>query len=191
MLVAGDEIGRTQQGNNNGFAQDNEISWVNWPQADTELLEFTRHLIHLRQSNRVLQRRKFLTGRPVREGGQVDVAWFRSDGTEMDSGHWNDGGRSMGVWLNGDLDEVGPRGEQLQGSTLLLCFNLSDEELPWQLPGEHWGQHWLCRVDTEHAQARTTAHQANGSITLAARSVLVLEEYISEPAASAASSSPA
>ncbi|KLR60448.1 glycogen debranching enzyme GlgX [Actinobacteria bacterium IMCC26207] len=191
MLVAGDEIGRTQHGNNNGFAQDNEISWVNWSQADTELLEFTRHLIHLRQSNRVLQRRKFLTGRAVREGSQVDVAWFRSDGTEMDSGHWNDGGRSMGVWLNGDLDEVGPRGEQLQGSTLLLCFNLGDEELAWQLPGEQWGQHWLCRVDTEHAQARTTAYQANGSISLAARSVLVLEQYATEPAPSAASSSPA
>ncbi len=180
MLVAGDEIGRTQLGNNNGFAQDNEISWVNWPEADLELLEFTQGLIHFRQSNRVLQRRKFLTGQAVRDGGQVDVAWFSSDGTEMESGHWHEGSQSLGVWLNGDLDELGPRGERLCGSTLMLWFNLGHEEIAWQLPSESWGKHWLCRVDTEHAQARTTAHQAHGSITLAARSVLVLEEYVAD-----------
>jgi len=181
MLVAGDELGRTQLGNNNGFAQDNEISWVNWADVDLGLLEFTRELIQLRQSNRVLQRRKFLTGRPIREGGQVDVAWFSSTGTEMDSAQWHNGTQSMGVWLNGELDELGPRGEHLSGSTLLLLFNLGDAEISWQLPSEQWGKQWLCRLDTEHAQVRNSAHGASGLIALAARSVLVLQENLADP----------
>ncbi|MEX0768328.1 MAG: glycogen debranching protein GlgX [Microthrixaceae bacterium] len=180
MLVAGDEFGRTQQGNNNGFAQDNEVSWVNWPEADQQLLEFTQHLISLRQSNRVLQRRKFLTGEPVRDGAQVDVAWFAQNGTEMNSEQWHDGSQTLGMWLNGDLDEVGPRGEALHGSTLFICFNFTDARISWQLPHEQWGKHWLCRLDTETESARTSAHQANGSVDLAARSVLVLELYESD-----------
>ena len=177
MIVAGDEFGRTQHGNNNGYAQDNEISWVDWEGADQDLLEFSRRLIELRQRNRVLQRRRFLTGAPVNGDVLPDVAWFTCAGSEMTSDEWNDGTDCIAVWLNGDLDELGPRGEQVAGSTLILGFNLSPGSVTWTLPGEHWGAEWVNRLDTAvNGTPRTDRHPAGQILTLAGRSVVVLEQ---------------
>ena len=177
MLVAGDEMGRTQHGNNNGYAQDNEISWVDWEQVDTELLEFSERLISLRQQHRVLQRRRFLTGEPVNGNELPDVAWFTCGGDEMTPEDWNDGTRCVAVWLNGELEEVGPRGEAVSGSTLLLGFNLGDAEVSWTLPPGRWGGGWIVRLDTTTAGApRDDRHDAGSTISLGGRSIVVLEQ---------------
>ena len=177
MLLAGDEMGRTQHGNNNGYAQDNEISWVDWEQLDTELLEFSERLISLRQQHRVLQRRRFLTGEPVNGNELPDVAWFTCGGDEMTSDDWNDGTRCVAVWLNGELEEVGPRGEAVSGSTLLLGFNLGDAEVSWTLPPDRWGDGWIVRLDTTTAGApRDDRHVAGSTISLGGRSIVVLEQ---------------
>ena len=116
MLLGGDEIGRTQRGNNNAYCQDNEISWYDWERVDEDLLEFTRRLIALRREHPVFRRRRWFQGRPIR--GTVDIGWFRPDGTEMDDDDWDAGfAQSIGVFLNGDAitdrDERGQRSRRL------------------------------------------------------------------------------
>ena len=117
MISHGDELGRTQNGNNNGYCQDNEITWIHWDKADTELLEFTRSVSALRAAHPVFRRRRFFNGMPVRRRGAVglpDISWFRPDGSEMSDDDWGSGfGKSVAVYLNGlgipDLDARGQR----------------------------------------------------------------------------------
>ena len=178
MLLAGDELGRSQRGNNNAYAQDNEISWVDWEDVDEDLHEFTRRLIALRRDQRVLQRRRFLTGAPVNGDELPDVAWFTADGHEMTSEDWDDGNRCLAVWLNGDLDEVGPRGERVGGATLLLGINLGDAALTWTLPPPRWGDAWSPMLDTAISGApRAEQHPADAQISLAGRSIVVFSQH--------------
>ncbi len=182
MIVAGDEMGRTQQGNNNAYAQDNEISWLDWNALDEPMLEFTRALVGFRAANPVLHRRRFLTGENVNGSGLPDVAWFNAAGTEMSDGDWNSDSSRVVVWLNGDLEEVGKRGESITGETLLLAFNPYDEEVQWTLPGERWGKAWTVSIDTSLDASVTTdgsgpgddVYTSGGVVDLAARSVMVL-----------------
>lgn len=117
MLVAGDEFGRTQKGNNNSYCQDNEISWLNWAEVDNELLAFTQRLIELRKSHPSLCRRKWFQGVPIKGIGLMDIAWFLPEGDEMDDEHWQSHfARSLGVFLNGH----GLRSEDEQGNKLLM-----------------------------------------------------------------------
>jgi glycogen operon protein len=123
MLVAGDEIGRTQHGNNNAYCQDNEISWLNWDEADNDLLAFTQKLIKLRKDHPVFRRRRWFQGRPVKGKGLEDIAWFLPEGTEMEDENWNhDFARSLGVFLNGQgIHSLGPKGTlQMMTSTWYL-----------------------------------------------------------------------
>jgi len=182
MLVAGDELGRTQLGNNNAYAQDNEISWIDWSAPDDAMLSFTRDLVALRSANPVLQRRHFLTGDPVGADGLPDVAWFRADGTEMTSHDWDNGTTAVAVWFNGELDEVGPRGESVRGTTLLLGVNLAAEDIEWTLPGCRWGARWQVLVDTATAAASGRADPSGGPhvrggepLELPGRTLIVLE----------------
>ncbi len=102
MLVAGDELGRTQQGNNNAYCQDNEISWLDWTSVDGTLLDFTKKLIHFRREHPVFCRRKWFQGIPIRGTGVEDIVWFLPDASEMDDHHWQeDYARSLAVFLNG------------------------------------------------------------------------------------------
>jgi pullulanase/glycogen debranching enzyme len=109
MLCGGDEIGRSQQGNNNAFCQDNPLSWFDWDDVDDDLLAFTKGLIRLRRGHLVFHRRRFFQGRPFRDGGLADIAWFRPDGIEMADRDWAvDYARALGMLLNGDVVPVTP-----------------------------------------------------------------------------------
>ncbi len=138
MLSHGDELGRTQRGNNNAYCQDNEISWIDWEVDDRarDLLSFTRSALALRRENPVLRRRSFFSGRPVNEEGDRDVRWLKPDGTEMTEPDWRDPeNRVIGMLLHGEAtDEVNDRGRPIEGSTLLLILNASSRSRFFTLP---------------------------------------------------------
>ncbi|HTY19896.1 MAG TPA: glycogen debranching protein GlgX [Myxococcota bacterium] len=133
MLLAGDELGRTQRGNNNAYCQDNEVSWIDWPAADLELLDVTRRLIRLRAEEPVFRRGRWLEGR---RAGATDVAWFRPDGSEMRESDWKTGfAKSLGVFLNGDaIGARDPRGEEIRGASFYLVFNAHSDAVSFRLP---------------------------------------------------------
>jgi len=123
MVLAGDEQGRTQGGNNNAYCQDNEVSWHDWEAADRDLLAFTRRLVQLRRDHPTFRRRRFFQGRPIR--GTVDVGWCKPDGTEMDDHNWaDDHARSLGLFLNGEgINDVDSRGQVLVDDSFLVLLN--------------------------------------------------------------------
>ncbi len=138
MLLGGDELGRTQQGNNNAYCQDNEISWVDWDldDASRELLEFTRGLVAVVRANPILRRRGFFTGEPCTPAGTKDVTWIRPDGTEMGEPDWLDAdNRVIGMLLAGRAaDELDRRGRPTFGDTVLVLLNGGSRSKPWTLP---------------------------------------------------------
>jgi glycogen operon protein len=151
MLLAGDEIGRTQQGNNNAYCQDNEVSWVDWT-LDAErasLLGFVRRLIQLRREHPVFRRRDFFQGRPLHGGGVKDILWLRPDGDEMSDHEWErEHARCLAVYLAGDgLNEVDRRGRSLRDDDFLMLFNAHHEEIAFVLPALP-GEPWRCLLDT-------------------------------------------
>jgi isoamylase len=150
MLLGGDEIGRTQGGNNNAYCQDNEISWYDWEHADRGLLELTRRLIRFRRDHPVFRRRRWFQGQPVRPTGRQDIAWFRPDGGEMQDEDWNQiQVRSLAVFLNGNaIPTPGPRGERIVDDSFYLIFHAGDEPLGFTLPPAHWGERWETVLDT-------------------------------------------
>jgi len=152
MLQAGDELGRTQHGNNNAYCHDTDLSWIDWnlEASRSELVEFTRLLIQLRQRHPVLQRRKFFQGRRIRGSEVKDLAWFRPDGKEMTDEDWTNGfARSLGIRLAGDaIEEVDDRGRQILDDTLLILLNAHSEPLPFILPAHRRGVRWELLVET-------------------------------------------
>lgn len=150
MLVAGDESGRTQGGNNNAYCQDNEISWLNWAEADADLLDFTRKLVHFRKKHPVFRRRRWFSGQPIKGIGLEDIAWFLPEGTEMPDESWNhDFAKSLGVFLNGKgIRSVGPKGEQILDDSFYIIFNAHYEALNFVLPEEKYGKKWIKVLDT-------------------------------------------
>ncbi len=158
MLLAGDEMGRTQAGNNNAYCQDNEISWVNWDlnQRDRELLEFTRSLIKLFHTQPVLRRRKFFQGRQIRGAEIKDVSWFRPDGREMSEEDWrNPMQKSLCVRLAGDaIDEIDERGKRITGDTLLMLLNSHHRGISFILPAHRKGVVWEQILDTRETTGR-------------------------------------
>ncbi|MCB1256228.1 MAG: glycogen debranching protein GlgX [Microthrixaceae bacterium] len=178
MLLAGDELGRTQLGNNNAYAQDNEISWIDWATADSSMLDFTRSVLHLRRDNPALSRRRFLTGRPVNGSQMPDIAWFRPDGHQMNDDDWGNGSGRVGFWLNGELEETGKHGEHISGRTLLVIFNSSSEAVEWILPEAEWGEDWRIAVDTADpcSVAAVGRLTACSTVSMVGHSCLVLEQ---------------
>jgi glycogen operon protein len=152
MLVAGDEMGRTQKGNNNAYCQDNDISWVNWAltSADRDLLAFTQRVITLRREHPVFRRRNFFQGRPIRGSDIKDLHWLKPDGSEMDDQEWaHDYARCLGVYLSGDsMQERDRRGHPIRDSNFLLLFNSHHQTIPFQLPTLCVGCEWLTVLDT-------------------------------------------
>jgi glycogen operon protein len=146
MMLGGDELGRTQHGNNNAYCQDNEISWFDWEHVDDDLLAYATSLMKLRHDHPVLRRRRFFQGRPIlgHPGQLADIGWFRPDGGEMTDEDWSVGyAKSLGVFLNGDaISDPGPRGEQIADDSFYLILNAHYDELDFTLPGGRWGQLW-------------------------------------------------
>jgi isoamylase len=157
MLLAGDEMNRTQQGNNNAYCQDNEVSWVHWPEApkDQSLVEFTRQLIRLRRDHPVFRRRQYFRGLSIRGGHDAhdalgDIAWFTPAGEEMTEDDWEDGfAKSLTVFLNGEaISEPDQRGERVRDGSFLLLFNASEQDLEFTVPPAPYGQAWEKELDT-------------------------------------------
>ena len=151
MLLAGDELGRTQRGNNNAYCQDNEISWVDWNLDDARkrLLEFTMRLIALRREHPIFRRREFFHGRLL-QGGSKDIVWLKPDGVEMTPAEWNkDFARCLGVYLSGDaLEETDARGHPIRDASFLMLFNAHDDAIPFRLPELGRGTEWVAQLDT-------------------------------------------
>jgi len=156
MLLGGDEIGRTQGGNNNAYCQDNEISWVDWEQADSDLLEFACAVSNLRREHPVFRRRRFFRGQPAGRRKLPDIACFAPSGSEMGNQEWSTPGTdAMAVFLNGDaLTEPGPRGEPLCDDSFLLLFNPSPDPVPFMMPEPSYGSAWEIVVDTAMGQRK-------------------------------------
>jgi glycogen operon protein len=186
MLAAGDELGRSQQGNNNAYCQDNEISWVHWPTAATAegagpvLLELTQRLIRLRRGHPVFRRRRYLQGRPGRGADDQlgDVAWFTSGGEEMTEQDWEAGyAQSLTVFLNGGaITEADRRGQPIRDDSFLLLFNASARQLPFTLPPARYGELWEAVLDTAQPAERfedAVTVKAGGLVQVGDRSMQV------------------
>jgi glycogen operon protein len=176
MLSMGDELGRTQKGNNNAYCQDNDLSWVNWHEVDGELLEVTRWLIALRRDHPMFRRRRWFQGRPIR--GTVDIGWFKPSGKAMTDKDWVAGHeRSLGVFLNGKAipghDEFG---RPLTDDSFLLVFNGLSRPVKWTLPKQYGGP-WRLLFDTERLQPEAETRAVTDVVRTEARSVLVLQRF--------------
>jgi isoamylase len=151
MLLGGDEIGRTQRGNNNAYAQDNETSWFDWDldDEDRRLLDFTRGLIRIVSSHPVLHRRRFFQGRRIRGSTVKDLTWYGPDGGEMTDEQWRASGvHAIGLRLAGDgIEERGTRGEPIVDDTLLMVLNAGEGAVRFRLPGTS-GRRWQVVLDT-------------------------------------------
>ena len=166
MICGGDELGRTQRGNNNAYCQDTETSWFDWDltRADRELLAFVRRLIRLRRDHPALRRRRFLLGKSTRCGGTGDVTWFGPDGREMTDETWRQAAlKCLGMRLGGNaVEAAGDRGGSMVDDTLLILFNANDREEPFTLPGigNDRGAAWVRVLDTVEAPADATPDTA-------------------------------
>jgi isoamylase len=173
MLLGGDEIGRTQGGNNNAYCQDNEISWHDWEHADQDLLGFTARLIALRREHPVLRRRRYLQGHPMH--GCAEIGWCKPDGAEMSDDDWDAGfARSVGLFHNGQaIADRDRRGQQVTDDSLLLLFNAHHEPISWMLP-KQWGQCWEPVLDTAGTHREGKLFKGGAALPVAGRSVVML-----------------
>ena len=185
MLLGGDELGRTQRGNNNAYCQDNGISWYDWANADLGLFRFTRDLIAFRRHHAVFRRRRFFEGRPVLAGGLDDIGWFRLDGTPMTDEDWRTGfARSLAVFLNGHgIPTPGPRGERVLDDSFLVLCNAHHEPITCCVPHGLRGHRWAVALDTASgvvSNGRATEVRVGDTWTVPAWSVVVLRHVDEE-----------
>jgi isoamylase len=178
MLLGGDELGRTQQGNNNAYCQDNEISWYDWEDQDVGLRLFTQQLIELRHRHPVFRRRRYFQGRPLHGAGVADIAWYRPDGVEMTDEDWQSGtAKSMAVFLNGDaISSPNPRGEPVVDDSFLVVFNAHHEDVDFALPGPENAQRWLPVFDTSDLLAGGDALKPGELLKSTGRSITLLRK---------------
>ncbi|MEO8582902.1 MAG: glycogen debranching protein GlgX [Flavitalea sp.] len=150
MIVAGDEIGRTQKGNNNAYCQDNEISWLDWENSDKELLAFSQKLIHFRKKHPNFRRRRWFRGQMIKGSGVEDIGWFLPQGIEMPEENWShDFAKSLGIFMNGNgIRTVGPKGERTTDNNFFIMFNAHYEAMDFILPPEKYGTYWMKVIDT-------------------------------------------
>ena len=184
MIAHGDEVGRTQRGNNNVYCQDNELAWIDWKLAEEEshLLSFTSAVVSLRQEHAVFRRRRFFAG-DAAHGGKSDlgdIEWFSADGTEMDENDWRNGyARTLMVFLNGQaIPEPDPHGQRILDSDFLLLFNAHSAPVDFALPPAQYGTTWRIRLDTTPPEPSTDGQQdwlAATTHAVAGRSIVVLE----------------
>jgi len=182
MLLGGDEIGRTQQGNNNAYCQDNEISWYDWEHVDKDLLQFTRRLIALRNRHPVFWRRRWFQGRPIHGAKMSDIGWFTPAGAEMSEDDWGAGfAKSLGVFLNGRaIPSPNERGEPVVDDSFYLMFNSHHEPLEFTLPDAKWAERWTPILNTAEDKDLLSEQEtgpeigAGGTVQVQAWSLVVL-----------------
>ncbi|WP_291049075.1 glycogen debranching protein GlgX [Herbiconiux sp.] len=182
MLLHGDELGRTQNGNNNTYAQDSPLTWVHWDSEDQPLIEFTAAVTRLRKEHPTFRRSRFFDGRPVKRGkGEPlpDIAWLNEDATEMQPEEWDSSlSRSVGVFLNGQgIRARDPRGNPLSDVNFLLYFNAHDEDQEFTLPSAEYAPSWDVVIDTAGEAADSQVFEAGGQLTVGARSMVVLRVH--------------
>lgn len=182
MLVAGDEWGRTQQGNNNAYCQDNEISWLNWEHVDPKLLEFSQKLVAFSKAHRSFRRKDWFRGLPIKGVGLEDIAWFLPEGTEMPDESWNhDFAKSLGIYLNGKgIRHVNKKGEPIYDDNFYLVFNAHYEPVTYVLPPEKYGQEWHKVIDTSEGtiDENGPVFNAGAQVTVDSRSVMVFKNIL-------------
>lgn len=190
MLLAGDEVGRTQRGNNNAYCQDNALNWLNWDLTwlpdNRELLAFTQHLIQIRQRHPTFRRRHFFRG--IHGNGVRDISWFNPDGREIDDDEWDhDYARCLGLYLPGDgLGDWDDRGHALEDDDFLLLFNAHHEEIPFVLPIVQGQSVFEVLVDTALPSGQPSAgyqHSAKKPYSVQARSLVLLRHPMAAIAA--------
>jgi glycogen operon protein len=195
MILHGDELGRTQQGNNNVYCQDNELSWVDWTPDErwAQLLAFSQKVVALRRDHPVFRRRRFFKG-AASQGGQSDVgdiAWFTPAGTQMQQSDWQNGdARAVAVFLNGErIQESDKRGQRILDDSFLVIFNAHHEDLEFTLPPKEYGTWWSVLIDTadDGAWASDSGDTyAPGDVVIASpRSTIVLRRPLEVDASAA------
>lgn len=179
MILAGDEMSNTQHGNNNGYCQDNEISWIDWNKGDNELFEFTSKLIAFRKEHPAFCRKKWFQGTPIRGVGVEDIAWFTPSGEEMAEENWQHGfAKSLGIFINGlGLRCLGPQGEKLVDDNFYIMFNAHHEALNFIIPAERFGCSWTKVIDTYDGRVACNGntHQPSEDVTVQGNSVVLLQ----------------
>ena len=180
MICHGDELGRTQHGNNNGYCQDNELTWVDWDLDEHReaLLEFTRALVHLRRDHPVLRRRRFFAGN-ADHGGESelgDIDWFGTDGEHMTDDDWHEAHvKAVTVFLNGEaITEPDQRGEPVVDDSFLIMYNAAANDVLFTVPPADFGASWACVLDTDNTLTAGAVLKAGDELAVAARSTLVL-----------------
>jgi glycogen operon protein len=188
MLLAGDEMGRTQQGNNNAYCHDSELTWINWNLApeDRELIELVRRLIQIQQRHPVFRRRSFFQGRRIHGSDIKDIAWLKPDGTEMTDEEWQQSfARCLGLFLAGaGLDEFDDRGRPIKDVNFLLLLNAHHDEIGFVLPAYHPGMLWKAELDTSRdaGLGRDGTYEGTHVYPLQGRSLVLLREVVNTPA---------
>ncbi len=178
MICAGDELGRTQRGNNNAYCQDNELSWLDWSldERGRAMLELTARMVHLRHEQPVLQRRAHFKGQHLWDSRFRDLAWFRPDGSEMSKEDWQKPfTRSFSILLGGDaIPNLDEQGKRVKGDALLVLLNAHHAPLSFRIPGAEWGAEWELIADTADARPQAPKPLAGSSFELEGRSLAVL-----------------
>jgi isoamylase len=179
MVLAGDEMGRSQNGNNNPYCQDNELSWMDWSLQSEPLLEFSRKLIEFRRQHPTFRRRKWFQGREIHGTEARDIAWFNADGGEMTEAQWQDGlVKAIAIFLNGEaISTPGARGERIVDDSFLILFNAHAKPMEFALPEMLQQWEWMTIIDTTQAQfvEQGDRYGSNMLLTVWERSVLVLQ----------------
>jgi len=180
MLLGGDELGRSQQGNNNGWCQDSELSWFSWQETplSTHLRKFTRRLIRLRRQHPVFRRTTFLRGEELMGSGLPDVWWFRAEGRKMTARDWQSAEPVLGMFLNGkEIPTPGPRGETIEDDSFMVLFNAHHEDRVFLLPRRRFGAQWALELSTAEPDAEpgSMVYSARTEVTVISHSIVILK----------------
>ena len=183
MLLGGDEMGRSQKGNNNGYCQDNELSWYHWENADKHLLNFTKKLIELRKKHPTFCRRKWFEGQEIRGSEVEDIVWFLPEGQVMPDEAWDNGAaKSLAIYLNGNgIRSVDAEGNKLYDDHFYIIFNAHDEGIAYKLPDEKYGKKWTKIIDTANDHIHDTINGLpNDVIKVEGRSVVLFHAPLTQ-----------
>lgn len=181
MLLAGDEMGRSQQGNNNAYCQDNPLSWIDWSLADrnADFLKFCQQLIQFRHDHQVFRRRDWFQGREIHGSGVDDIGWFNPDGSEMDDAQWSDYSlKSISIFLNGqELNRPGLKGERILDNCFLVLFNDYHDPVDFEIPYPLRAMEWQLKINTQHAHLIENGplYTGNSTVAVVEQSLILLQ----------------